>query len=74
MLEEKFIKEVEELLIQIIEEQEKQGKLLEKHHKVSMKNFSKLREYNEIADMTNQVFEKRITHIEEILSKRAREN
>ena len=33
MLEEKFIKEVEELLIQIIEEQEKQGKLLEKHHK-----------------------------------------
>lgn len=32
-----------------------------------MHSFSKLREFNQIADMTNQVFEKRISNIERTL-------
>lgn len=34
-----------------------------------MQNLSKLREYNKIADMTNQIFEKRISNIENALQK-----
>ncbi len=30
-----------------------------KRHKACMQNLSKLREYNKIADMTNQIFEKK---------------
>ncbi|MCI9177549.1 MAG: hypothetical protein HFJ28_03015 [Clostridia bacterium] len=69
MGDEKFIKEVEELLKQIREEQIKVGKNIEKYHKINMKKFAKLREYNEICDMTNQVFERRISNIENILKK-----
>lgn len=69
MNEENFIKEVEELLKEIKEEQIKMGNNIEKYHKVNMKKFAKLREYNEICDMTNQVFEKRISNIEKMLQK-----
>lgn len=65
---------LEELMIQIngilneIEnEQINMKKMVEQNHKVNMKKFSKLLEYNEISDMTNQVFEKRISSIEKLL-------
>lgn len=38
-----------------------------KNHKVYMQKISKLLEYNQICDMTNQVFEKRISSIEKLL-------
>ena len=37
------------------------------HHKVTMQKFSKLLEYDKIADMTNTVFERRIASIESLL-------
>ena len=43
--------------------------LNEVRHKACMQNLSKLREYNKIADMTNQIFEKRISNIENALQK-----
>ena len=42
-------------------------KTIENNHKVNMQKFSKLLEYNKIADMTNTVFEKRIARIENLL-------
>lgn len=38
--------------------------ILERNHSVNMKKIDKLQEYNKIADMTNQVFEKRLLAIE----------
>lgn len=69
MNEENFIKDVEELLKEIKEEQIKMGKNIEKYHKVNMRKFEKIKEYNEICDMTNQVFERRISNIEKLLEK-----
>ena len=57
-----------ELLKQIKQEQQKIKQNMEHYHKVNMKNFQKLRTFNEICDMTNQVFEKRLSHIEQLLS------
>ena len=66
--------ELREVIIQINEvlnviknEQINVRKMVEQNHKVNMKKFSKLLEYNEISDMTNQVFEKRISSIEKLL-------
>ena len=64
---ENFIKEVNELLNEIKEEQKNIVTNIDKYHKVNMKNFAKLREFNEICDMTNQVFEKRLLNIEQVL-------
>ena len=44
-----------------------QRKMLEENHKVNMRKFSKLLEYDKISDMTNQVFERRIASIEKLL-------
>ena len=46
-----------------------ENKNAEKRHKACMQNLSKLREYSKIADMTNQIFEKRISNIENALQK-----
>lgn len=62
-----LIKEINEVLKEIKNEQIKQGKIIEKYHKVDMQKFSKLIEFNEIMDMTNQVFERRISSIEALL-------
>lgn len=62
-----FINEVEELLNEIKMQQINLGKQVEKYHKVNMKKFAKLNEFNEICDMTNKVFDKRITNIEILL-------
>ena len=61
------IAEINEVLNEIKNEQINQKKMMEQNHKVDMKKFSKLIEYNEISDMTNQVFEKRLCSIEKLL-------
>lgn len=42
-------------------------KVIQNNHKITMRKLEKLQEYNEIEDMVNQVFESRITEIEEML-------
>ena len=42
-------------------------KVIQNNHKITMIKLEKLQEYNEIEDMVNQVFESRITNIEEFL-------
>ncbi len=64
---EPIIVQINEALKEIKDEQKNQRKLIEQNHKVNMQKFSKLLEYNEISDMTNRVFEKRISGIEELL-------
>ena len=64
---ETLITEINEFLLEIITEQKNMEKTIEKYHKVNMQKFSKLLEYNEIADMTNTVFEKRLSIIESVL-------
>lgn len=62
-----LIEEINEVLKKIKDEQVNQRKMLIKNHKVNMQKFSKLIEFNEIMDMTNQVFERRISSIEALL-------
>ncbi len=66
---ETLIAEIQELLNEIKDEQKKMSKEIEKHHKVTMRKLDKLREFDEIADMTNTVFEKRFSNIEQALTK-----
>ena len=40
---------------------------IQKNHATNMKKLNKLQEYNKIADMTNQIFEKRLLVIEEAI-------
>lgn len=68
-----LIEEVKELLSEIKDEQTIMKKEAEKHHKVTMKKLDKLREFDEIADMTNVVFEKRFSDIENALLKVVRQ-
>lgn len=64
---EALITQINELLNEIKNEQKNMQKTIENNHKVNMQKFSKLLEYNEIADMTNTVFERRIARIENLL-------
>lgn len=64
---EELILQINEILEEIKNEQINMKKMSEQNHKVNMKKFSKLIEYNEISDMTNKVFEKRLTNIEKLL-------
>ena len=64
---ETIIAQINELLNEIKNEQKNMQKTIENNHKVNMQKFSKLLEYNKIADMTNTVFEKRIARIENLL-------
>jgi len=64
---EELIVEINELLYEIKKEQTDVKKTIENNHKINMKKFSKIIEFNEICDMTNQVFEKRISSIEKLL-------
>ena len=63
----KVLAEINEVLNEIKDEQINERKIVEQNHKVNMQKFSKLLEYNEINDMTNKVFEKRISSIEKLL-------
>lgn len=64
---EELIMEINVVLNEIKNEQINMKKMDEENHKVNMKKFSKLIEYDEISDMTNKVFEKRISNIEKLL-------
>ena len=64
---EELILEINGVLNEIKKEQINMQKMSEQHHKVNMQQFSKLIEYDKISDMTNQVFEKRIASIEQLL-------
>lgn len=64
-----LIEEIKELLNEVKSEQENSKQEMIRHHKVTMKKLDKLREFEEIADMTNIVFEKRFTNIEQALVK-----
>lgn len=61
------IKELKEVARDIQVKQEKLQQMSEKHHAVVMKRFSNMHEFHEIADMTNQVFEKRLGSIEKAI-------
>lgn len=63
----KLIIEINEILNEIKNEQVNMKKMVEQNHKINMQKFSKLLDYNEISDMTNKVFEKRICSIEKLL-------
>ena len=63
---ETLIAQINELLVEIKNEQIKMKKDIAWNHKVNMQKFSKLIEYNEIADMTTTIFEKRIASIEKL--------
>lgn len=64
---ETLISQINELLNEIKEEQIKLKKDVTNNHKTNMQKFSKLIEYTKIADMTNTVFEQRISSIEKLL-------
>lgn len=64
---EALIAEINELLNEIKDEQHNIGRTIEENHKVNMQKFARLLEYNEILDMTNTIFEKRISSIEKLL-------
>lgn len=64
---ETLITQINELLIEIKNEQIKLKKDVANNHKINMQKFSKLIEYTKIADMTNTVFEQRISSIEKLL-------
>ncbi|MCI9087389.1 MAG: hypothetical protein HFJ32_02375 [Clostridia bacterium] len=66
---EALIEEVKELLKEVKNEQTRAKQEMERHHKVTMRKLDKLREFEEIADMTNIVFEKRFSNIEQALVK-----
>lgn len=63
-----LITEINVLLSEIKKEQIEMSNKIEKNHKVNMQKFSKLIEFNEICDMTNQVFERRLSAIERKLN------
>ena len=64
---EELIMEINVVLDEIKKEQINEKKMTEQNHKVNMQKFSKLIEYDEICDMTNKVFERRISSIEALL-------
>ena len=64
---ETLITQVNELLDEVRKEQKNMGKVIEENHKINMQKIAKLIEYNEILDMTNTVFERRLASIEELL-------
>lgn len=63
------IQEVYELLNEIKNEQLNLSENLQKNFSVIMSKLMKIQEYNKIDDMTNQVFEMRMSNIEDLLFK-----
>ena len=64
---EKQIEEINKVLKELQYNQTEELILLQKNHTINMKKLDKLQEYNKIADMTNQVFERRLSGIEQAL-------
>jgi hypothetical protein len=63
------IEEIKEALDVIKNEQTNLSENLQKNFSVIMSKLMKMQEYNKIADMTNQVFEMRMSNIEDLLLK-----
>ena len=61
------ITKIKEIVEELIYRQAIVLKVVQNNHKITMRKLEKLQEYNEIEDMVNQVFETRITNIEEFL-------
>jgi len=66
---EKQIEEMNQNLNELKNNQLEELQILQKNHTINMKKLDKLQEYNKIADMTNQVFERRLSGIEQALKK-----
>ena len=64
---EALIAQINELLSEIKNEQKNLKEAVANNHKVNMQKFSKLLEYDEILDMTNTIFERRLSSIEKLL-------
>lgn len=64
---EALIAQINELLIEVKNEQKNLKEVIISNHKVNMQKFSKLLEYDKICDMTNTVFERRLSSIEKLL-------
>lgn len=64
---EAIITEINEILNEVKNEQKDLKQIINYNHKINMQKFAKLIEFNEISDMTNTVFEKRISSIEKLL-------
>ena len=64
---EKQIEEMNETLKELQYNQTEELILLQKNHATYMKKLNKIQEYNKISDMTNQVFERRLSGIEQAL-------
>ena len=67
---ESLIAAIQELLYELKNEQDDILTKLDKHHKATMQQLHVLREFDQIADMTNQIFEKRLSSIEQTLKER----
>lgn len=67
-IEEK-IEQIYMILRNIQMNQQDEKIIIQKNHAATMKRINKLQEYNQIADMTNQIFEIRIAGIEEAVKK-----
>lgn len=63
------IEEIYVLLKEIRDEQLNLSENLQKNFSVIMNKLMKMQEYNKIDDMTNQVFEMRMSNIEDLLFK-----
>ena len=61
------IEEIKVLLKELKEEQESLVKFEQKKYSVVLNKLMKMQEYNQISDMTNQVFEMRLSNIEDLL-------
>ena len=64
---EEQIKALNEALNEIRINQLEELKIIKKNHAIYMKKMDKFQEYDKIADITNQVFEKRLLAIEEAI-------
>ena len=59
--------EIKVLLYELIKEQEELSEKTQKNFEVIFRKLMKIGEHNEITDMTNQVFEMRLSNIEDFL-------
>ena len=61
------IEEIKVLLNELKNGQEELSENTQKNFEIVLKKLMKMQEYNEISDMTNQVFEMRLSNIEDFL-------
>jgi len=62
-----LIEEIYVLLNEIKEDEQSLAENIQKKFNVIMNKIMKMEEYNKISDMTNQVFEMRLSNIEDLL-------